>query len=60
MFVYLSDIHKTGVMMLTKVFVLLEVRRFKIMVIKLIIIYFYLAYTAVITWHLLLCGVFFL
>jgi hypothetical protein len=49
MFVYLSDIHKTGVMMLTKVFVLLEVRRFKIMVIKLIIIYFYLAYTAVIT-----------
>ena len=42
MFVYLSDIHKTSVMMLTKMFVLLELRMFKIMVIKLIIIYFYL------------------
>ena len=42
MFVYLSDIHKTGIMMLTKMFVLLELRMFKIMVIKLIIIYFYL------------------
>jgi hypothetical protein len=42
MFVYLSDIHKTGIMMLTKMFVLLEVRMFKIIVIKLIIIYFYL------------------